>query len=64
MEKYQLRVIAEYEELNRKAQDLYFWIASAEFLKLDMQNQNLLTQQYDAMLTYSIILKQRIELFK
>ena len=63
MEEYQIRVVDEQHALEDKAHLLYSFLASKKFNELDNTNQQLLKQQYYAMMVYSGILQQRIDRF-
>ncbi len=64
MEAYQERVIAEKKDLDEKANKLYKFLLADSFDELDEIDKDLLSDQYDAMTEYRIILGKRIERFK
>ena len=61
---YQERVVNERDDLKTKANALYGFLASSTFETLPKLDQELLKQQYYAMMIYIGILDQRIERFK
>ncbi len=63
MEPYQMRVIAEKDELDDKIEKLIHFIRSDEFLKLDESEQTLLRRQEVLMELYSETLAGRIANF-
>jgi hypothetical protein len=64
LEEYQERVIIELNELNVKLSKLNDFIESPNFIKLDLENQDLLKQQKVIMEQYADIVESRIKLFK
>ena len=63
MSLYQKRVKKEKEELDERVQSLHNYLDSDSFNKLENRQQYLLSAQYDIMLKYSSVLKERIALF-
>lgn len=64
MQEYQQRVVAEYRELEEKANSLYVFLATSKtFEQLPQAEQELLKMQYYTMQVYSGILAQRIAKF-
>jgi len=63
MSTYQDRVKQEKEELDEKLRSLHNYLDSEGFNKLENRQQYLLSAQYDIMLKYSSVLKERIALF-
>ena len=61
--KWQARVIAEKDELSRRLNGLAFLIASERFGYLAELEQDLLNEQYEAMLKYQLVLKRIIDMF-
>jgi hypothetical protein len=64
MQDYQLRVVAEMEELDKKITALENFIESPAWEKVSPKQQVLLCQQLDCMVAYSACLSDRIEDFK
>ena len=63
MDDYQERVKQERIELNEKLKKLFVFILSDDFMFLDEKEQELLNTQFVNMVSYSTILRQRIEYF-
>lgn len=63
MEPYQERVVAEKAELDEKIIKLGTFLTSETANTLKQPERSLLIQQHQAMLAYSYILRDRIELF-
>ena len=63
MQPYQQRVIEEKTELDDKIAKLDYFRVSGEMSKIPVDQQDLLNLQYNAMVTYSIILELRIKSF-
>jgi hypothetical protein len=61
---FQQRVVDEKTELDSKLSKLKEFIASKAFVELDGVDKNLLEKQSFTMREYSIILGERIKLFK
>lgn len=64
MEAYQVRVIQERIDLYEKITKLDGFMRSSTFTSLDEYEQERLRRQYEAMITYSSILKERISHFE
>jgi hypothetical protein len=64
MAPHQQRVVTEREELNQKIDKLKAFIMESPIFKtLPADEQKRLNRQYDVMVEYSTILRQRIEAF-
>lgn len=64
MERHEIRVVEEKAELDTKLDMLQDFLTTATFEGLDDEQKDLLTQQAEAMTTYSSILFKRISTFK
>ena len=60
---HQSRVFQEQLELNQKIERLETFLTTELFMQLDEEDQSLLSQQLDIMMSYNDILKRRIERF-
>lgn len=54
----------ELEQLRQKIMNLEIFILTKKFIKLEIQQQDLLVKQKDTMLNYQIILMKRIALIQ
>jgi hypothetical protein len=64
MQAYQQRVIEEKQELDAKLEKLNQFIASPQFLVVEVDEQKRLQRQQTFMKAYSNVLSERIEAFK
>jgi histone acetyltransferase (RNA polymerase elongator complex component) len=64
MKPHEERVVQEKKELDRKLHKLELFIQGATFLTLDEKEKELLRTQAKVMISYSVILDERIRLFK
>lgn len=62
MEPFVSRLIVERQELDEKISKLRAFMAGDAFKTVDKVQQMLLAVQYQAMVTYSLVLSQRIDL--
>lgn len=63
MEQYQVRVIEEKEELDKKILNLIKFFETETFVKLSLDEQERMKRQAKAMTDYSIVLGERINNF-
>ena len=64
MEKIIKRVEEEKKELDKKLMDLHVYINGEQFISLGVDYKNMLDQQYEAMDSYSCILRNRLVQFR
>ncbi len=63
MEQYQVRVIEEKEELDKKILNLIKFFETETFVKLSLDEQERMKRQAKVMTDYSIVLGERINNF-
>lgn len=64
MEEFKKRLVTESTELDEKIEKLATFMGNEKFNQIDPIQQSLLKTQYNAMITYSVCLSERIAWLK